>query len=112
VDDLELKVLKAKSEGYRPFLVVATAGTTVLGAFDSINDVADVCDKHTLWLHVDVRSNISQIPLGSSRHVSRRACQAVLFQHGGRAIVLACTSSVVFILLHTQILFVPSDKIY
>jgi len=29
-----------------------------------------------------------------------------------QATVLACTSLVVFMLLHTQILFVPSNKIY
>jgi glutamate/tyrosine decarboxylase-like PLP-dependent enzyme len=33
--------------------VVATAGTTVLGAFDQITPVASICKKHGLWLHVD-----------------------------------------------------------
>jgi len=44
---------------------------------------------------------------------SRRACRAVLVQHanGEQAIVLACTSFVVFILLHKQILFVSSNEI-
>lgn len=40
-----------------PFLVNATAGSTVMGAFDSLQDIADVCEKHRrngkLWLHVD-----------------------------------------------------------
>ena len=34
-------------------MVNATAGTTVLGAFDPIDAIADVCDDHLLWLHVD-----------------------------------------------------------
>jgi len=38
--------------------VVATAGTTVLGAFDDIDDIADVCERHLVWLHVDVRTLI------------------------------------------------------
>jgi glutamate/tyrosine decarboxylase-like PLP-dependent enzyme len=31
-----------------------TSGTTVLGSFDPIDSVADICEKYNLWLHVDV----------------------------------------------------------
>ncbi|CAG9770518.1 unnamed protein product [Ceutorhynchus assimilis] len=41
-----------KNDG-KPFLVSATAGTTVIGAFDPIDKIADICQKHKLWLHVD-----------------------------------------------------------
>ncbi|KAM7420139.1 hypothetical protein PAMA_014718 [Pampus argenteus] len=50
---LEELIETAKSEGAVPFMVNATAGTTVLGAFDPIEEIADVCEKHNLWLHVD-----------------------------------------------------------
>uniref|UniRef100_A0A7N6APH9 Glutamate decarboxylase like 1 n=1 Tax=Anabas testudineus TaxID=64144 RepID=A0A7N6APH9_ANATE len=55
---LEEKIKLAKSEGAVPFMVNATAGTTVLGAFDPIEEIADICEKYNLWLHVDVRSYI------------------------------------------------------
>lgn len=51
--DLAQKVERSKSEGATPFFVSATSGTTVLGAFDPLNEIADVCDRHRLWLHVD-----------------------------------------------------------
>jgi glutamate/tyrosine decarboxylase-like PLP-dependent enzyme len=36
-----------------PFFVGATAGTTVLGAFDPFEEIAAVCARHGVWLHVD-----------------------------------------------------------
>ena len=38
---------------YIPFFVNATAGTTVLGAFDNIEEISKVCKRYNLWLHVD-----------------------------------------------------------
>ncbi|XP_021094395.1 acidic amino acid decarboxylase GADL1 isoform X2 [Heterocephalus glaber] len=52
-EELEKQVLQARKEGAAPFLVCATSGTTVLGSFDPLEEIADVCDRHGLWLHVD-----------------------------------------------------------
>ena len=35
-------------------MVAATAGTTVLGAYDDLMALSDVCHKHGIWLHCDV----------------------------------------------------------
>ncbi|PGH11322.1 hypothetical protein AJ79_04938 [Helicocarpus griseus UAMH5409] len=50
---LEELVMKAKNEGKTPFYVNATAGTTVLGSFDPLEEIASVCRKHNLWFHID-----------------------------------------------------------
>ena len=36
-----------------PALVVATVGTTATGAVDDVTAIADVCQQHDIWLHVD-----------------------------------------------------------
>lgn len=53
IEHLECEILRAQNEGAIPFMVVATAGTTVLGAFDPIDKIADLCGKYNMWLHVD-----------------------------------------------------------
>lgn len=39
--------------GEQPIAVVANAGSTALGLFDPIRDIAAVCRAHGVWLHVD-----------------------------------------------------------
>uniref|UniRef100_A0A8C7PPA3 Glutamate decarboxylase 1 n=1 Tax=Oncorhynchus mykiss TaxID=8022 RepID=A0A8C7PPA3_ONCMY len=51
--DLEAKVIDAKARGCVPMFVNATAGSTVYGAFDPIHELADICEKYNMWLHVD-----------------------------------------------------------
>ena len=36
-----------------PIAVVATAGTTLTGAVDPLDALADVCEQRGVWLHVD-----------------------------------------------------------
>ena len=55
-DELEKLILQSLNDKDIPLLVSLTAGTTVLGAFDPIKPVADICRKYKIWLHVDVHS--------------------------------------------------------
>lgn len=52
-ESLEAQINLDIKAGLTPIYVNATAGTTVLGAFDPIDKIADVCEKYKLWLHVD-----------------------------------------------------------
>ncbi len=52
-DALAYEVKKARAEGRQPMMVVATAGSTVLGTFDPIAEVAEIAEREGLWLHVD-----------------------------------------------------------
>lgn len=42
-----------RARGLRPFLVVATAGTTNTGAVDPIDNLADLAAEEGIWFHVD-----------------------------------------------------------
>ncbi|HEX9962422.1 MAG TPA: pyridoxal-dependent decarboxylase [Pyrinomonadaceae bacterium] len=42
-----------RRNGFLPFCVVATVGTTSSSSVDPVERIADVCEKHNLWLHVD-----------------------------------------------------------
>ena len=51
--------------GIVPVAVVATAGTTLTGAIDPIDAVADVCEARGVWLHVDGAYGLPAATLGS-----------------------------------------------
>ncbi|GAB1598344.1 cysteine sulfinic acid decarboxylase-like [Argonauta hians] len=50
---LQNAVEQSLKQGMNPIAVVATSGTTVLGAFDPLNEIAEICAQYKLWLHVD-----------------------------------------------------------
>ena len=50
---LENHIKADLSSGFKPMMVVATAGTTVRGTFDPFEEIARLCERYNLWLHVD-----------------------------------------------------------
>ncbi|XP_033758274.1 glutamate decarboxylase 1-like [Pecten maximus] len=52
-EDLEKRIDISLTRGEVPIMVNATCGTTVFGAYDPIDDIAAICEKRSIWLHVD-----------------------------------------------------------
>ena len=50
---LDTRLRDCGAAGDTPLLVCATAGTTVRGAFDPIEQMSKICKQHKVWLHVD-----------------------------------------------------------
>jgi L-2,4-diaminobutyrate decarboxylase len=71
IDSQRERVAALKAEGRSIMAVVATAGSTATGSFDDLDAIADVCDEHGLWLHVDAAHGGSA--LFSATHRTRVA---------------------------------------
>jgi aromatic-L-amino-acid decarboxylase len=52
-DAVARAIASDKAGGIVPLAVVATAGTTLTGAIDPLDALADICEAHAVWLHVD-----------------------------------------------------------
>ena len=51
--ELEKAIFEDKKNGWIPFCVAATIGTTSSTSIDPLNEIADICNKENIWLHVD-----------------------------------------------------------
>ncbi len=51
--DLERQIIADRALGHTPFFINATAGTTVLGAFDPLVELSHIAREAGIWLHVD-----------------------------------------------------------
>jgi aromatic-L-amino-acid decarboxylase len=55
--------------GRIPLAVVATVGTTSTTAIDPVPAIAEICEKHGMWLHVDASYGGTAAILPEMRHV-------------------------------------------
>ncbi|USN56017.1 MAG: aminotransferase class V-fold PLP-dependent enzyme [Candidatus Peribacteria bacterium] len=53
IEKLEEAIQEAQAAGKQLLMINATAGTTVLGAFDNLRAIATLAQKYGIWLHVD-----------------------------------------------------------
>ncbi|XP_061570852.1 acidic amino acid decarboxylase GADL1-like [Cololabis saira] len=87
----------AKSEGAAPFMVNATAGTTVLGAFDPIDEIADVCEEHGLWLHVDACWGGAALMSRKHKHLLKGVQRANSVAWNPHKMLMACLQCSAFL---------------
>ncbi|MEA5473128.1 pyridoxal-dependent decarboxylase [Synechococcus sp. CCY9201] len=71
IEALESRLKTLRTQGVPVLAVVATAGTTVRGAVDPLESVADLCRPQGIWLHVD--GAIGGVYALSDRHRHRVA---------------------------------------
>lgn len=52
-EKLEEAIVEDLAAGYLPICVIPTIGTTSTSSVDPVDAIADICEKHNIWLHVD-----------------------------------------------------------
>lgn len=91
---LETQVQEDQKAGFQPFFINATAGTTVMGAFDPLKDLAAIAERENLWLHVDGAYCGSVIFSEQHRHLvegAHRAHSYSLNAHKMLSVPLSCS---------------------
>ena len=81
------------ADGVAPIAVVATAGTTLTGAVDPIDALADVCAEQGTWLHVDGAYGVAAASTATARHLFaglQRADSVTLDAHKWLFLPKAC----------------------
>lgn len=53
MNDLKEQINADIMAGKKPFLVIATAGTTNTGSVDPLEEISSICRLHDMWMHVD-----------------------------------------------------------
>jgi len=53
INDLKQRVDEDRRNGFAPFMVIGTAGTTAAGVIDPLQEIAGFCQEEDLWFHCD-----------------------------------------------------------
>ena len=79
VDALEAAVRRDREAGRRPFLVVASVGTTNTGAIDPIREILDLARRQELWVHADAAYGgfFALVPEARARMAGLDECDSI-----------------------------------
>ncbi len=84
VDALGEQIARDRANGVLPIAVIPTVGTTSTTSIDPVNDIAEVCAREQVWMHVDAAYGGAAAMLPSHRHLlagAERADSLVVNPH-------------------------------
>ena len=75
-DVLRTAIAEDRASGVLPIAVVPTVGTTSTTSIDPVAEIADICERERLWMHVDAAYGGVAAMLPSHAHILRGADRA------------------------------------
>jgi len=75
-DALRTAIAEDRASGVLPIAVVPTVGTTSTTSIDPVAEIADICERERLWMHVDAAYGGVAAMLPSHAHILRGADRA------------------------------------
>ena len=92
--EVEAAIVRDLEDGIAPVCVVANGGTTLTGTVDPLGALADVCERHGVWLHVDGAYGLPAAATERARHLFaglERADSVTLDAHKWLGIQKSCS---------------------
>jgi aromatic-L-amino-acid decarboxylase len=92
--DLEAAIVADRDGGIAPVAVVANGGTTLTGAVDPLGEIAEVCERRQVWMHVDGAYGLAAAALPSIHALFRgfeRADSVTLDAHKWMGVQKSCS---------------------
>ncbi|NNN78632.1 pyridoxal-dependent aspartate 1-decarboxylase PanP [Vibrio sp. 11-4(1)] len=69
VDDLKAKIVELETQNIKPIAVIGVAGTTETGNVDPLPEIAEVCQAHGCYFHVDAAWGGATLMSNHHRHL-------------------------------------------
>lgn len=97
-DHLRERLVEDVAQGFTPVAIVATGGTTLTGAVDPIDALADVAREFGVWLHIDGAYGLPAATASATRELFRgleRADSVTVDCHKWMFVPKACSAVLV-----------------
>jgi L-2,4-diaminobutyrate decarboxylase len=98
IDSLKNRYEEAIARGFKPIIVVGVAGSTGTGTYDPLEQIADFCEEHQLWFHIDAAHGGAAVFSNNHKHLCKgmERADSVVIDFHKMMLVPALATAVLF----------------